>query len=42
MSLPEEFVKRVTNDPFLGVDLLNALETESPISIRRNPTKTVA
>lgn len=42
MSLPQEFVKRVTNDPFLGVDLLNALETESPISVRRNPTKTLA
>ena len=42
MSLPEDFKKRVENDAFLGVELLTALETNSPISIRRNPLKTVA
>ena len=42
MSLPEDFKKRVENDAFLGVELLSALETNSPISIRRNPLKTKA
>ncbi|TXI88091.1 MAG: hypothetical protein E6Q37_00740 [Crocinitomicaceae bacterium] len=42
MLLPEEFVNRVKNDPFLGQELIDALETSSPISIRRNPTKSVA
>ena len=40
MSLPEDFKKRVENDAFLGVELLTALETDSPVSIRRNPLKT--
>lgn len=42
MSLPEDFKKRVENDAFLGVELLTALETDSPVSIRRNPLKTEA
>jgi len=42
MSLPEDFKKRVENDAFLGVELLTALETDSPVSIRRNPLKTKA
>lgn len=42
MLLPEEFVNRVKNDPFLGQELIDALETVSPISIRRNPNKSVA
>lgn len=42
MSLPEDFKKRVEMDAFLGVELLIALETDSPVSIRRNPLKTKA
>jgi NOL1/NOP2/sun family putative RNA methylase len=42
MSLPEDFKKRVENDAFLGTELLTALETDSPVSIRRNPLKTEA
>jgi len=34
-----DFVKRVKNDAFLGVDLLDALNGESPISVRFNPNK---
>ncbi len=40
--LPEAFVKRVSTDIFLGESLLEALETPSPVSIRRNPFKTKA
>lgn len=41
-SLPEAFNRRVSEDPFLGESLLGALETPSPVSIRRNPFKTEA
>jgi 16S rRNA C967 or C1407 C5-methylase (RsmB/RsmF family)/NOL1/NOP2/fmu family ribosome biogenesis protein len=42
IALPPDFVQRVEKDPFLGQSLLKALETASPVSIRRNPTKTQA
>lgn len=42
MSLPSAFVKRVSEDPFLGSSLLEALDTTSPVSIRRNSFKTKA
>jgi len=38
-ALPEAFVERVTNDPFLGTSLVEALDTETPTSIRLNPWK---
>ncbi|AEA42513.1 methyltransferase RsmF C-terminal domain-like protein [Fluviicola taffensis] len=38
-NLPEAFVKRVSNDPFLGTALLDALNAEQPISIRMNSLK---
>ena len=37
--LPSAFVERVTNDPFLGKELLDALETVPPVSVRLNPLK---
>ncbi len=37
--LPKAFVDRVRADSFLGEDLLDALETEAPVSIRFNPQK---
>ncbi len=40
--LPPDFVKRVQSDPFLGNALLEALATEPPTAIRRNPWKQVA
>jgi 16S rRNA C967 or C1407 C5-methylase (RsmB/RsmF family)/NOL1/NOP2/fmu family ribosome biogenesis protein len=40
--LPPDFVTRVEQDPFLGNSLLEALATEPPTSIRRNPWKQVA
>lgn len=36
---PEDFEKRVKSDAFLGNDLLDALNTEKPTSIRINPSK---
>jgi len=39
MSLPADFVKRVEQDDFLGHSLIEALDTSSPVSIRRNPSK---
>lgn len=36
---PEDFEKRVKDDPFLGNDLLEALNNEKPTSIRINPSK---
>jgi 16S rRNA C967 or C1407 C5-methylase (RsmB/RsmF family)/NOL1/NOP2/fmu family ribosome biogenesis protein len=39
IGLPKEFIERIENDPFIGVELLSALETNSPVSIRRNPLK---
>jgi 16S rRNA C967 or C1407 C5-methylase (RsmB/RsmF family)/NOL1/NOP2/fmu family ribosome biogenesis protein len=41
-SLPPDFVARVQHDSFLGNPLLEALATEPPTSIRRNPWKQVA
>jgi len=41
-ALPPDFVQRVEKDSFLGQGLLTALETVSPVSIRRNPLKTKA
>ena len=38
-ALPTAFVERVTNDPFLGTALVEALDTETPTSIRLNPWK---
>ncbi|MDH4472937.1 MAG: hypothetical protein QE487_10030 [Fluviicola sp.] len=40
--LPPDFVARVQQDAFLGNPLLEALATEPPTSIRRNPWKQVA
>jgi 16S rRNA C967 or C1407 C5-methylase (RsmB/RsmF family)/NOL1/NOP2/fmu family ribosome biogenesis protein len=39
LSLPEEFKFRVLKDDFLGKRLLDALETESPVSVRKNLKK---
>ena len=39
IALPKDFVLRVQNDSFLGQELLDALETEQPISIRYNSSK---
>lgn len=41
-TFPEAFAKRVASDDFLGENLLKALETTSPVSIRRNPFKVQA
>lgn len=41
-TLPIDFKKRVLNDSFLGQALLDALDKESPSSVRRNPIKTEA
>jgi len=42
IPLPNAFVERIQNDPFFEPDFLNALEQESPTTIRLNPTKTKA
>lgn len=42
IPLPKDFVERVSNDPFLGTALLEALDTVAPVSLRRNPRKTEA
>jgi 16S rRNA C967 or C1407 C5-methylase (RsmB/RsmF family)/NOL1/NOP2/fmu family ribosome biogenesis protein len=39
IPLPKDFVDRVSNDPFLGEPLLEALETVAPTSIRVHPVK---
>ncbi len=39
IALPKDFVLRVQNDSFLGQELLDALETEQPISVRYNSSK---
>ena len=39
MNFPAAFESRVTNDPFLGKDLLNALNATPPVTIRLNPLK---
>jgi 16S rRNA C967 or C1407 C5-methylase (RsmB/RsmF family)/NOL1/NOP2/fmu family ribosome biogenesis protein len=39
MNFPPAFELRVKNDPFLGEELLQALNTTPPISIRLNPKK---
>jgi 16S rRNA C967 or C1407 C5-methylase (RsmB/RsmF family)/NOL1/NOP2/fmu family ribosome biogenesis protein len=38
--LPPVFCARVASDPFLGKELLSALDMVSPVSIRMNPGKT--
>jgi 16S rRNA C967 or C1407 C5-methylase (RsmB/RsmF family)/NOL1/NOP2/fmu family ribosome biogenesis protein len=38
--LPQAFCERIASDLFLGIDLLNSLETEPPVSVRLNPCKT--
>ncbi|MBI1836497.1 MAG: rRNA cytosine-C5-methyltransferase [Flavobacteriia bacterium] len=42
IPFPIDFETRVKNDPFLGDDLLTALNTQVPTSIRFNPSKTKA
>lgn len=39
-NFPSDFVQYVKNDPHLGEDLLTALDTNSLVSIRKNPRKT--
>lgn len=39
IQLPATFVQRVVQDPFLGQDLIDALEKEQPIAIRVNSLK---
>lgn len=39
IELPEAFVERVQNDPFLGNTLLLALDQEQPVAIRINSLK---
>ena len=41
MSIPFDpvFIQRVEKDPFLGVDLLVALDTIPPVSVRFHPKK---
>jgi 16S rRNA C967 or C1407 C5-methylase (RsmB/RsmF family)/NOL1/NOP2/fmu family ribosome biogenesis protein len=39
MNFPTAFEHRVKLDPFLGEDLLVALNSESPVSVRINPPK---
>jgi 16S rRNA C967 or C1407 C5-methylase (RsmB/RsmF family)/NOL1/NOP2/fmu family ribosome biogenesis protein len=40
MNFPKDFIDRVSADDFLGAELLTALNTEPPVSIRLNPHKT--
>ena len=42
VELPEAFVERVKNDPFLGDSLLRALNEEQPIAIRIKSSKGVS
>ena len=39
MSLPQAFIDRVKADSFLGDGLLDALDSEGPVSVRFNPQK---
>jgi 16S rRNA C967 or C1407 C5-methylase (RsmB/RsmF family)/NOL1/NOP2/fmu family ribosome biogenesis protein len=39
IPFPDKFESRVKNDPFLGAKLLDALNTEPPVSVRMNPLK---
>lgn len=39
IPFPAAFAKRVTNDPFLGKELLDALDSKPPVSIRFHPKK---
>ena len=41
MEFPIAFEKRVQQDSFLGQELLNALNSETPTSIRLHPTKKI-
>jgi 16S rRNA C967 or C1407 C5-methylase (RsmB/RsmF family)/NOL1/NOP2/fmu family ribosome biogenesis protein len=38
-QFPTDFIQRVTADPFLGSELLDALNESAPISVRYNPMK---
>jgi 16S rRNA C967 or C1407 C5-methylase (RsmB/RsmF family)/NOL1/NOP2/fmu family ribosome biogenesis protein len=40
MNFPKDFIDRVSADGYLGAELLTALNTEPPVSIRLNPHKT--
>ncbi|MDP4683201.1 MAG: hypothetical protein NWS40_00785 [Crocinitomicaceae bacterium] len=40
MNFPKDFIDRVSADDFLGAELLTALNTGPPVSIRLNPHKT--
>lgn len=42
IGFPEAFEKRVKNDAFLGEELLRALNTSPPVSIRLNPLKSIS
>lgn len=39
IALPKEFVQRVQNDSFLGKNLVEALDTKAPVSLRVHPVK---
>lgn len=39
MNFPKAFEERVKNDPFLGQELLDALNSTAPVSVRLNPKK---
>ena len=38
-DFPEQFVNRVLNDNYLGIELLEALSKNSPVAVRVNPKK---
>ncbi len=40
MNFPSAFESRVKNDPFLGQELLDALNSNAPVSVRFNSNKT--
>jgi 16S rRNA C967 or C1407 C5-methylase (RsmB/RsmF family)/NOL1/NOP2/fmu family ribosome biogenesis protein len=42
IPFPVAFTKRVTNDPFLGKELLHALDSKPPVSARFHPVKQAA
>ena len=39
IPFPAAFAKRVTEDPFLGKELLEALDSKPPVSVRFHPIK---
>jgi 16S rRNA C967 or C1407 C5-methylase (RsmB/RsmF family)/NOL1/NOP2/fmu family ribosome biogenesis protein len=42
VALPDDFISRVAADPFLGSGLLEALDTDAPVTVRMNPSKVLA